>query len=52
MSIAEVRKTLSEGDPRIMLGNGKDGALAVNPQTMQPGEERLLADRLLEAIGR
>ena len=49
-SCAEVRKALAKGNPRIMLGSGKDGALTINPQTMQPGEERLVADRFLEAV--
>jgi hypothetical protein len=48
---AEVRKALTEGSPRIFLGSGKDGVLTINPQTMRPGEERLVAERLLEAIG-
>ncbi len=45
-----MRKALAKGNPRIMLGSGKDGALTINPQTMQPGEERLVADRFLEAV--
>jgi len=47
---AEARRALSEGDPRIMVGSGRDGALTIDPQTMQPGEEWLVADRLLETI--
>jgi hypothetical protein len=34
-----------------MVGGDRSGALIINPQTMQPGEERLVASRLLEMLG-
>jgi seryl-tRNA(Sec) selenium transferase len=50
-SQAEVLKKLREGDPPIYIGHGgyKD-ELWVTPVTLQPGEERIVATRLRQAL--
>jgi len=50
-SQAEVQKALREGNPPIYIGRGgyKD-ELWVTPITLQPGEERIVATRLREAL--
>jgi D-glucosaminate-6-phosphate ammonia-lyase len=45
----EVRKALSEGTPRIMVGQ-REGVLVVDPQTLQPGEERAVAQGLRRVL--
>ncbi|MDP3062570.1 MAG: aminotransferase class V-fold PLP-dependent enzyme [Chloroflexota bacterium] len=47
----DVMKKLREGDPPIYIGHGGyKGELWVTPVTLQPGEERIVAARLREAL--
>ncbi len=41
----EVARQLSEGEPRIEMGGGRDG-LSIMPYMMEPGEDALVAARL------
>jgi L-seryl-tRNA(Ser) seleniumtransferase len=48
----ELVAALWDGDPRIAVGKVDDGAIALNPQTLEPGEDQLVLNalrRLLEA---
>ena len=47
---AEVAASLMEGDPGIRVSQARDW-LSVNPQFLEPGEERLVAERLRVALG-
>jgi len=49
---AELIAALWEGDPRIAVGEAGQDAIALNPQTLEPGEDRVVLDalrRLLKA---
>jgi len=44
-TIQELVHALYNGDPPIAVGSA-DEALVLNPQTLDPGEEKIIADRL------
>lgn len=46
----EVKRQLSEGDPRIEVSGGEDG-LTINPYMMEENEERIVARRLAQILG-
>jgi L-seryl-tRNA(Ser) seleniumtransferase len=48
----EVIKQLWDGDPRIAVGTFglPDDAIALNPQTLQPGEDKLVLDALFRIL--
>jgi D-glucosaminate-6-phosphate ammonia-lyase len=46
---SEVSRRLWEGEPAIRV-RVESGAVVINPQTLQPGEERWIARRLLEIL--
>ncbi len=50
-SQAEVLKQLREGNPPVYIGSGwyRD-ELWVTPVTLKPGEEKIVADRLRQAL--
>lgn len=41
---------LWEGDPRVAVGKIGDDTIALNPQTVAPGEEQLVIERLRSAL--
>ncbi|HLW60356.1 MAG TPA: aminotransferase class V-fold PLP-dependent enzyme [bacterium] len=47
----EVIGALREGDPAIVVGEHRAG-LVLNPQTLQPGEEAIVASRLVDILSR
>ena len=47
---ADVAANLLAGDPGVRVAQAKDW-LSVNPQFLEPGEERLVAERLRQALG-
>jgi L-seryl-tRNA(Ser) seleniumtransferase len=49
----EIVQELWDGDPRIAVGTFRlpDDAIALNPQTLQPGEHKLVLDALLRILG-
>lgn len=47
---SDVAKSLMEGDPAIAVAAGRNGVY-LNPQTLQEGEERIVARRLSEVLG-
>ena len=49
-SAADVAAALLGGDPGVRVGQQRD-SLTVNPHFLEPGEERLVAERLREALG-
>jgi uncharacterized pyridoxal phosphate-dependent enzyme len=46
LSQAELVSALWEGDPRIAVGTLGSDAIALNPQTVEPGEDRIVLDAL------
>ncbi|WP_432891118.1 hypothetical protein ACQPYH_14150 [Kribbella sp. CA-245084] len=48
----EVIKQLWDGDPRIAVGTFglPDDAIALNPQTLQPGEDKVVLDALVKLL--
>ena len=52
LSRDEVMAQLTQGDPYIEVAPIGDDAIAVNPQTLADGEEKLIAARLHEILGR
>ena len=51
LSGREVAKSLMAGDPPIAVAETPDGSgIWVNPQTLEPGEERVIAQRLEEIL--
>jgi L-seryl-tRNA(Ser) seleniumtransferase len=48
----EVIRELWDGDPRIAVGTFgvPDDAIALNPQTLQPGEDKVVLDALLKIL--
>jgi L-seryl-tRNA(Ser) seleniumtransferase len=46
----EVVKLLYSRDPRIAVGTVGDDALALNPQTIEPGEDRLVLEGLRDVL--
>jgi L-seryl-tRNA(Ser) seleniumtransferase len=48
-SAAEVAAALMEGDPGVRVNQASDW-LSVNPQFLEPGEERVVAERLRAAL--
>ena len=45
-------KALDEGDPRIAVGQLPGGELAINAETLDPGEEDLVVRRIAEILDR
>ena len=45
-----VRQALWEGQPRIAVAADGDAALLINPETLNPGEEVIVAERLVEVL--
>jgi L-seryl-tRNA(Ser) seleniumtransferase len=52
MSAFEVIQALETGDPVVCVGQGlsPQGGFQINPLTLEDGEERIIADRLVEVI--
>ena len=46
----ELLRRLSEGDPAVALAAADPGGVYINPQTLQPGEERIVVERILAVI--
>jgi len=51
MTRDQVLTRLREGEPSIALAPSGLNALFVNPQTLQPGQERVVVQRLKEVLG-
>jgi len=49
ISPAQVKRRLSEGDPRIEVSGGEDG-ISINPYMMEEDEEQIVARRLTEIL--
>ena len=47
---AQVRAALMAGDPGVAVSAAGEDGLNVNPQTLEPGEERIVIQRLREAL--
>jgi uncharacterized pyridoxal phosphate-dependent enzyme len=50
LTIEEAVRRLYDGDPPIAVGSTQD-ALALNPQTLAPGEEQVVAERIMALLG-
>jgi L-seryl-tRNA(Ser) seleniumtransferase len=50
LTAAELLKRLENGDPSIILSAARDGGLYVNPQTLSPGQEAIIADRIASEV--
>jgi D-glucosaminate-6-phosphate ammonia-lyase len=47
---AQVRQRLWEGDPRVAVAPAGEDGLYITPDTLEPGEEQLVAARVREAL--
>ena len=47
----QVVEELAEGDPAVLVSASTKG-IFIAPHTLQPGEERIVSERLAEVIGR
>src|SRR6185312_2965882 len=47
---AELKKSLNEGAPRIWVPLGKNEGISIMPYMMQPGEDKIVAQRLQEVL--
>lgn len=47
---AAVKQALWEGQPRIAVAADGDEALLINPETLNPGEEVIVAERLVDVL--
>ncbi len=45
-----IQQALWESNPRIAVAVDGDGALLINPETLNPGEEIVVAEQLVEAL--
>jgi D-glucosaminate-6-phosphate ammonia-lyase len=50
MTGAELKKSLNEGTPRIWVPLGSNGGISIMPYMMQPGEDKIVAQRLREVL--
>jgi L-seryl-tRNA(Ser) seleniumtransferase/D-glucosaminate-6-phosphate ammonia-lyase len=52
MTAFDVIEALETGDPAVFVSQGlaPRGGLVVNPMTLEDGEERIVANRILETI--
>ncbi|MCC7369836.1 MAG: aminotransferase class V-fold PLP-dependent enzyme [Chloroflexi bacterium] len=52
MSAYDVIEALETGDPVVCVsqGNAPSGGLVINPMTLEDGEERIVAQRILEVV--
>jgi L-seryl-tRNA(Ser) seleniumtransferase len=46
----EIIKRLYEGSPAISLASAGENGLYINPQTLRPGEEKIIVDRIKEIL--
>ena len=46
----EILNQLREGEPSIALAGAGSNGVFVNPQTLEPGQERIIVDRMKEII--
>ena len=51
MTRGEILTQLREGEPSIALAGAGNNGVNVNPQTLEPGQEKIIADRIKEIIG-
>jgi L-seryl-tRNA(Ser) seleniumtransferase len=47
----ELLRRLLQGDPAISLAPSGANGIFVNPQTLQPGEEKVVVERIKEILG-
>jgi len=52
MTRNDVLTKLREGEPSIALAAAGSSGIFVNPQTLEPGQERIIADRIKEIVNR
>ena len=52
LSGAEVRRQLWEGDPRVAVAAAGAEAISLTPDTLEPGEELLVVERIRRILGR
>jgi hypothetical protein len=50
MTRDEVLAQLLDGEPSIFLAAAGEDGVYVNPQTLEPGQERIIANRILAII--
>jgi D-glucosaminate-6-phosphate ammonia-lyase len=52
MSAFDVIEALETGDPPVFVGQGlsPQGGLQINPLTLEDGEERIIADRIIQVL--
>jgi len=50
MTADELKKALNQGSPRIWVPLGHRGGVTIMPYMMEPGEDKIVAQRLLEAL--
>jgi len=50
MAVGEIMAQLREGEPSIELAAAEASGVCVNPQTLEPGQERIIADRIKEIV--
>jgi len=46
----EILTRLMEGEPSITLAGAGANGVFVNPQTLEPGQEKIIVDRIKEII--
>jgi hypothetical protein len=46
----EIQTHLRSGEPSIALAEAGKSGLYVNPQTLRPGEERIVVDRMKQIV--
>ncbi len=51
LSKVQLVEALWEGDPRIAVGDPSEDAIALNPQTVEAGEDAIVLDRIRELLG-
>jgi L-seryl-tRNA(Ser) seleniumtransferase len=50
LSRSDLVAALWDGDPRIAVSEADDDAIALNPQTLEPGEDAVVLDRLRDLL--
>jgi L-seryl-tRNA(Ser) seleniumtransferase len=52
LSAVELARALDEGEPRIAVGETREGELMINAETLRPGEEYIVAGRIAQVLRR
>jgi L-seryl-tRNA(Ser) seleniumtransferase len=50
LKLGDILRLLADGDPAVFLTPAGENSLFINPQTLDPGEEKIIVDRIKNIV--